>query len=146
MCLIIPVINVFFFYGFRCNSMYVGEYCQHLNPCITGTGGPRCQNGGSCDVVITNTSSPKFICRCPIGFTASLCEINQSSACDSNPCRNGGTCMLTTLKEFTCACALGFTGNVTYIIKTVNRSNDIFCRTKIRSFWIYFTVYMCHSR
>lgn len=109
--------------------MYVGEYCQHLNPCITGTG-PRCQNGGSCDVVITNTSSPKFICRCPIGFTASLCEIHQSSACDSNPCRNGGTCMLTTLKEFTCACALGFTGNITCMTETESGVTIYFAKRK----------------
>ncbi|KAJ8985696.1 hypothetical protein NQ317_014345 [Molorchus minor] len=33
----------------NCTSKYVGEYCQHLNPCHTGPG-PRCQNGGSCQV------------------------------------------------------------------------------------------------
>lgn len=95
---------------FSCTSMYVGEYCQHPNPCHTGPG-PRCQNGGTCNVRVSPThGSPSFWCSCPIGYSASLCEIPIANSCDSDPCLNGGTCSLTALDKFTCTCAPGFTG------------------------------------
>ncbi|KAL2749029.1 Neurogenic locus Notch protein [Vespula maculifrons] len=91
-----------------CTSKYVGEYCQHLNPCHTG---PRCQNGGSCRVrEIIGGGTPSFTCSCPVGFTASLCEIPIDNACDSSPCLNGATCNLKSLYEYVCTCATGYTG------------------------------------
>nr|CAD7426224.1 unnamed protein product [Timema monikensis] len=92
-----------------CTAMYVGEYCQHLNPCHTGPG-PRCQNGGSCHVRASTTSSPSFWCTCPIGYSASLCEIPVANSCDSDPCLNGGTCALISLDKYTCTCSPGYTG------------------------------------
>ncbi|KAF7417377.1 hypothetical protein HZH68_000030 [Vespula germanica] len=93
---------------FSCTSKYVGEYCQHLNPCHTG---PRCQNGGSCRVrEIIGGGTPSFTCSCPVGFTASLCEIPIDNACDSSPCLNGATCNLKSLYEYVCTCATGYTG------------------------------------
>nr|CAD7204368.1 unnamed protein product [Timema douglasi] len=94
---------------FSCTAMYVGEYCQHLNPCHTGPG-PRCQNGGSCHVRASTTSSPSFWCTCPIGYSASLCEIPVANSCDSDPCLNGGTCALISLDKYTCTCSPGYTG------------------------------------
>ncbi|KAI4496467.1 hypothetical protein M0804_000277 [Polistes exclamans] len=92
-----------------CTSKYVGEYCQHLNPCHTG---PRCQNGGSCRVrEIIGGGTPSFTCSCPVGFTASLCEIPIDNACDSSPCLNGATCNLKSLREYMCTCATGYTGD-----------------------------------
>ncbi|KAK6641634.1 hypothetical protein RUM44_013349 [Polyplax serrata] len=95
--------------GSRCTSKYVGEYCQHLNPCHTGPG-PRCQNGGVCKVKTSPNVLPTFSCECPIGFSASLCEISEDNACDSDPCMNGGTCSLRSLDSYNCTCAPGFTG------------------------------------
>lgn len=93
---------------YRCTSKYVGEYCQHLNPCHTG---PRCQNGGSCRVKESSGGgTPSFACSCPVGFTASLCEIPIENACDSSPCLNGATCNLKSLREYVCTCATGYTG------------------------------------
>ncbi|OAD53538.1 Neurogenic locus Notch protein [Eufriesea mexicana] len=93
---------------FLCTSKYVGEYCQHLNPCHTG---PRCQNGGSCRVKESSGGgTPSFACSCPVGFTASLCEIPIENACDSSPCLNGATCNLKSLREYVCTCATGYTG------------------------------------
>lgn len=86
----------------------MGEYCQHLNPCHTG---PRCQNGGSCRVKESSGGgTPSFTCSCPVGFTASLCEIPIENACDSSPCLNGATCNLKSLREYVCTCATGYTG------------------------------------
>ncbi|KOC63776.1 Neurogenic locus Notch protein, partial [Habropoda laboriosa] len=91
-----------------CTPKYVGEYCQHLNPCHTG---PRCQNGGSCRVKESiGGGTPSFACSCPVGFSASLCEIPIENACDSSPCLNGATCNLKSLHEYVCTCATGYTG------------------------------------
>lgn len=94
---------------FSCTSKYVGEYCQHLNPCHTGPG-PRCQNGGSCQVRVSVGGSPSFTCSCPLGFSASLCEIRIANSCDKRPCLNGGTCSLRSLEDYQCSCAPGYTG------------------------------------
>nr|ASU52591.1 notch N4 [Nilaparvata lugens] len=94
----------------NCTSQYVGEYCQRLNPCTTGPV-PRCQNGGTCNVRMSpDHGSPSFWCACPIGYSASLCEIHIANSCDSQPCHNGGTCTLQSLSKYTCTCAAGFTG------------------------------------
>lgn len=96
-----------FFYS--CTSKFVGEYCQHLNPCHTGPG-PRCQNGGSCQVKVSAGGSPSFTCLCPLGYSASLCEIPIANSCDKRPCLNGGTCSLRSLEAYQCTCAPGYTG------------------------------------
>lgn len=106
--LLIIFSSFFFFIFYSCTTRYVGEFCEHLNPCHTSSG-PRCQNGGLCEV--DNSSAiPTFKCRCPIGYTASLCEISERNACDSGPCRNGGQCHLKSLHEYGCSCAQGYTG------------------------------------
>lgn len=99
----------YLFFVCSCTSRYVGEFCEHRSPCDTGPQ-PRCQNGGICKVNVSQYKSPSFTCDCPIGFTASLCEIHEENACDSNPCNNGGTCTLTSLDKYTCTCAAGYTG------------------------------------
>ena len=43
---------------FSCPPEYVGEYCQHKNPC--NTGGLKCQNGGTCNVLMSATRGPTF--------------------------------------------------------------------------------------
>lgn len=97
-----------------CSSRYVGEFCEYLNPCHTGPG-PRCQNGGSCTVSFKD-GTPVFQCSCPIGFTASLCEIPVKNACDAVPCQNGGTCALQSLDKYTCTCSQGYTGEFEFKI------------------------------
>ena len=94
----------------RCPSTHVGTYCQYENPCLTGRG-QRCQNGGTCKVELTYSSSPQFSCKCPIGYSASLCEIPVANACDSEPCQNGGTCSLERLDLYHCNCPTRFRGD-----------------------------------
>ena len=99
-----------FFLSLRCTDEYVGEYCQHLNPCRNGPGA-RCQNGGTCKAVLSVSGpSPKFECICPVGYQASLCEIAVANACDSDPCLNGATCQLVTLDTYRCQCPSGYRG------------------------------------
>lgn len=93
---------------FSCTSRFVGKFCEYSNPCHTGPG-PRCQNGGTCEVTFKE-SVPGFRCNCPIGFTASLCEIPVKNVCDSGPCQNGGTCNLKSLDEYSCSCSQGYGG------------------------------------
>jgi hypothetical protein len=55
---------------------------------------------------------PTFQCSCPIGYTASFCEISMSNnPCNDNPCSNGATCTLQSLSNYTCSCPLGWKGN-----------------------------------
>lgn len=89
-----------------CTSRYVGEFCEYANPCLTA---PRCQNGGTCEVLIKDGQA-SFQCKCPVGFSASLCEISEETACSSSPCRNNGKCFLKSLKEYECRCPEGFSG------------------------------------
>ena len=56
-----------------CPENYLGDYCQYENPCFAG--GRKCQNGGSCRVLESPDRVPTFKCECPIGYTASFCEI-----------------------------------------------------------------------
>ena len=94
---------------FSCPANYVGEYCQYKNPCTSG--GQKCQNGGTCNVVMSRTRGPTFQCSCPIGYTASFCEIAvPSNACRDSPCQNGATCTLISLSEYKCTCPLGWKG------------------------------------
>ena len=97
-----------FFVGFSCPPQYVGEYCQFANPCHTGPG-PRCQNGGSCAVRLSSNAVPSFSCSCPLGFSASLCEIPVPNVCDAAPCRHGGSC-IDLVNDFQCVCDLPYTG------------------------------------
>ena len=115
-----------------CPPMWVGEYCQHRNPCATGSG-PRCQNGGTCHVVTSVTSGPRFTCTCPIGYSASLCELPVPNACDSQPCTNGGTCRLRTLDNYTCECPPGFRGSFLPLLHATRTIPRVNLRD---SFWI----------
>lgn len=58
------------------------NYCTHHKPCL---------NGATC----TNTGQGSYTCSCPPGYTGANCEI-QVSECSGNPCRNGGSCIVST--------------------------------------------------
>lgn len=54
------------------------NYCTNHKPC---------KNDASC----TNTGQGSYTCTCRPGFTSKNCEI-ETNECDSNPCKNGGSC------------------------------------------------------
>ncbi|XP_038597013.1 delta-like protein 4 [Tachyglossus aculeatus] len=85
-----------------CDEGWGGLFCdQDLNYCTHHT---PCKNGATC----SNTGQGSYTCSCPPGFTGVDCEL-EVSECDSNPCRNGGSC--TDLDHgFHCLCPPGYYG------------------------------------
>ncbi|XP_053238855.1 delta-like protein 4 isoform X1 [Podarcis raffonei] len=85
-----------------CDEGWGGLFCdQDLNYC---THHRPCKNGATC----MNTGQGSYTCSCKEGFTGVDCERNISE-CDSNPCKNGGSC--TDLgKYYKCTCPPGYDG------------------------------------
>ncbi|XP_034719385.1 delta-like protein C [Etheostoma cragini] len=71
------------------------NYCTNHKPC---------QNDASC----TNTGEGSYTCTCRPGFTGKNCEI-ETNECDSNPCKNGGSCK-DLENDYSCECPQGFYG------------------------------------
>ncbi|XP_004712776.1 delta-like protein 4 [Echinops telfairi] len=68
-----------------CEEGWGGLFCdQDLNYC---THHSPCKNGATC----SNSGQRSYTCTCRPGFTGMDCEL-ELSECDSNPCRNGGSC------------------------------------------------------
>lgn len=94
---------------FRCAPGFLGEYCQHMDPCQPG----YCLNGGNCSVsMLAGVPVPgSATCTCPLGFTGQHCKTPQNSTCyPNNPCANQGVCTLLSLDKYKCECARGWTG------------------------------------
>ncbi|XP_068601793.1 delta-like protein C [Brachionichthys hirsutus] len=86
----------------NCQEGWGGLYCdQDLNYC---TNHRPCQNDASC----TNTGRGSYTCACRPGFTGENCRI-ETNECESNPCRNGGSCK-DLVSNYSCECPRGFHG------------------------------------
>lgn len=74
----------------------------------------RCFNGGTCQPIIATDAPPSFKCLCPLGFSASMCEVETPNICQrEHPCRNGGRCILhTDLEHYQCNCLSGWRGEL----------------------------------
>ncbi|XP_072035205.1 uncharacterized protein [Amphiura filiformis] len=73
--------------------------CNVSNPCI---------NGGQCK----NRDNYNYYCQCPARYEGEHCETERLTVCDSNPCRNGGTCFVANFNEaFLCQCPEMYSGN-----------------------------------
>eukprot|EP00106_Octopus_bimaculoides_P021842 XP_014789284.1 PREDICTED: cadherin-related tumor suppressor-like [Octopus bimaculoides] len=84
-----------------------------------------CYNGGSCidqlvvssnwNIIATNRqimSGPNitdFICKCSVGYTGTLCQI-QETQCGDVYCHNGGACVISSYSKSYCQCLSGWTG------------------------------------
>ncbi|XP_039624856.1 neurogenic locus notch homolog protein 1-like [Polypterus senegalus] len=94
----------------QCRPEYIGEFCQHPNPCSAGPS--PCANSGTCVPSYPNAASPSnFTCVCAPGWTGSLCSINihQSECPFPSPCHQGATC-INKMGQFTCLCPPEKTG------------------------------------
>ncbi|KAJ8369148.1 hypothetical protein SKAU_G00091760 [Synaphobranchus kaupii] len=86
----------------NCKEGWGGLFCnQDLNYC---TNHKPCRNGATC----TNTGQGSYTCACRQGFSGSNCEI-ETNECDSNPCKNGGSCN-DMENDYSCTCPQGFYG------------------------------------
>ncbi|KAJ8280697.1 hypothetical protein GJAV_G00057890 [Gymnothorax javanicus] len=86
----------------NCKEGWGGLFCnQDLNYC---TNHKPCRNGATC----TNTGQGSYTCTCRPGFSGSNCEI-ETNECDSNPCKNGGSCN-DMENDYSCTCPQGFYG------------------------------------
>ncbi|XP_036392357.1 delta-like protein C [Megalops cyprinoides] len=86
----------------ECKEGWGGLFCnQDLNYC---TNHKPCRNGATC----TNTGQGSYTCTCRPGFSGNNCEI-ETNECDSNPCKNGGSCN-DMENDYSCTCPQGFYG------------------------------------
>ncbi|KAF4802579.1 Protein jagged-1 [Turdus rufiventris] len=148
-------------YFCNCPEDYEGKNCSHLKDHCRTT---PCEVIDSCTVAVASNSTPegvryissnvcgphgkcksqaggKFTCECNKGFTGTYCHENIND-CESNPCRNGGTC-IDGINSYKCICSDGWEG--TYCETNINDCsknpchnggtcrdlvNDFFCECK----------------
>ncbi|RUS79891.1 hypothetical protein EGW08_012369 [Elysia chlorotica] len=127
-------------YGNYCGSK-CETHCRSTDDCsghyhCDGTTGQKlCKPGWTPDSNCTRRSFPEPDCQCqnegecfaggcccPSGFSGPWCT-QASSACLSNPCRNGGTCMLGVLSDTeACVCPEMFSGHLCELMVAPNRN------------------------
>jgi hypothetical protein len=87
------------------NAGSIGTYCNIANtPCATLR---PCQNHGNC--TNTNTTSPSYVCSCPSGFDGTHCQLDRRP-CQTDTCKNNGTCNETSPSTAVCSCVSGWQG------------------------------------
>ncbi|KAK3910026.1 Neurogenic locus Notch protein [Frankliniella fusca] len=95
--------------GFECQCCpgYLGPHCEERDACLPSP----CLNQGICLDVSQGHEDTQFSCLCPYGFTGDRCEV-VTDPCDSEPCRNGGSCRRSALNgtQWWCSCPPGFHG------------------------------------
>uniref|UniRef100_A0A7N6AB15 Delta-like protein n=1 Tax=Anabas testudineus TaxID=64144 RepID=A0A7N6AB15_ANATE len=123
-----PCFNLATDYYCACPEDYEGKNCSHLKDhCRTTT----CKVIDSCTVAVASNSTPggeryissnvcgphgrcrsqaggQFSCECQEGFRGTYCHENIND-CESNPCRNGGTC-IDKVSVYQCICGDGWEG------------------------------------
>ncbi len=104
-------------YVCECVAGYTGTNCElNINECADDP----CLNGGTCNVstsrlltllissciLLLQDLINQYSCSCVTGFVGNNCEGHE---CDSTPCLNNGTCVMTTDNTgYICDCVSGF--------------------------------------
>ncbi|XP_044837858.1 neurogenic locus notch homolog protein 4 isoform X2 [Mauremys mutica] len=89
-------------YTCSCPPGFTGDECQGAvgDPCFPSP----CQKRGTCQ----RLPSAQYRCLCMEGWTGKNCQL--MDFCPTNPCANGGTCLLT-YPHIVCQCRPGFDGH-----------------------------------
>ncbi|KAM9837931.1 hyaluronan-binding protein 2 [Aulostomus maculatus] len=90
-------------YKCTCPEPYKGKRCQRVKNVCENV---RCGHG---DCVINLQEPPFYECKCTPPFQGPKCKRLPASACEPNPCQNGGSC-IKGKRRLRCACPDGFTG------------------------------------
>ena len=86
----------------RCADGFSGKKCERAqDPCQ-----PNPCRRGSC-----RRSGADYSCVCPPQSEGRHCEVRRGSACDANPCKNGGSCREAPGGSFFCLCRPGYRGS-----------------------------------
>uniref|UniRef100_G3NKR8 Delta-like protein n=1 Tax=Gasterosteus aculeatus aculeatus TaxID=481459 RepID=G3NKR8_GASAC len=124
-----PCFNLATDYFCACPEDYEGKNCSHLKDHCRIT---TCKVIDSCTVAVASNSTPggeryissnvcgphgrcrsqaggQFSCECKEGFRGTYCHENIND-CESNPCRNGGTC-IDKVSVYKCICGDGWEGD-----------------------------------
>lgn len=127
-----------------------GGVCQNFGSlsyvceCVAGCSGVNCENCGNQPTTTTTTSTttiastPTTTTTASSTTTSTTTTISTSTAttaststspqienpCNSNPCMNGGSCVLTSSNSFQCTCLVGFTGLNCQTVVTPSNCND----------------------
>ncbi|XP_022081481.1 fibropellin-1-like isoform X2 [Acanthaster planci] len=117
-CNTIPVAGGTWGFYCVCTSQFLGLTCAVPRACVSNP----CLNGGLCMDVLGSASQPiygtelttemlDYNCRCTVGWTGQNCETAVTDPCQSNPCKNNGTCYRShSTNRFFCSCLDGFYG------------------------------------
>ncbi|PIK46066.1 putative neurogenic locus Notch protein-like [Apostichopus japonicus] len=94
----------------------VGDDSSYQCQCVNGWTGTNCAedldecSSSPCVNGICLNEGNMFRCICPVVFTGTLCESLIEDSCSSDPCRNGGNCVVGDDSSYQCQCVNGWTG------------------------------------
>ncbi|XP_071813585.1 uncharacterized protein [Apostichopus japonicus] len=94
----------------------VGDDSSYQCQCVNGWTGTNCAedldecSSSPCVNGICLNEGNMFRCICPVVFTGTLCESLIEDSCSSDPCRNGGNCVVGDDSSYECQCVNGWTG------------------------------------
>ncbi|XP_074475426.1 hyaluronan-binding protein 2-like isoform X1 [Sebastes fasciatus] len=94
-----------------CSEPYIGKRCQKVRNVCENI---RCGHG-TC--VLNVKKPPYYECKCRPPYQGTDCKTLPTSACEPNPCQNGGSCTKGN-RRLRCLCPDGYTGKFCEIAST----------------------------
>ncbi|KAK6061549.1 EGF-like domain protein [Cooperia oncophora] len=103
----------------KCDPSYSGTECQtaKVDPCLINL----CSANSRC-VADTSSFTWTYSCKCDPGYSGNYCQY--ASACITNPCLHGGTCVDGTNGAYTCECLQYYSGTNCETTNKCEYAND----------------------